>query len=71
MHRSEYNVIVPVQSPINVTMFLAFLYKYFSCFSDIFRFSLKETARTLYFYPCPASLLQTASPFCIVVILAD
>lgn len=70
MHRSEYHVIVPVQSPINVTMFPAFLYKYFS-FSDIFRFSLKETAQTLYFYPYPASLLKTASPFCIVVILAD
>lgn len=70
-HRSEYLIIVLVCSPVSVTMLLALLYEHFSCFSDIFHFFLKETARTLYFYPYAASLLRAASPFCVVIILCD
>jgi len=71
VRRSEYHIIVPVHLPINVTVFLAFLYKHFSWFSGILCFFLKETAQIPCFCPYPASLLQTASPVCIVIILAD
>lgn len=50
-------IIGPVCSPISFTTLLALLCKHFSCFSDIFYFSLKEVAQTLYFYPYAAPLL--------------
>lgn len=64
-------IVVPVCSPISFTTLLTLLCKHISCFSDIFYFSLKEIAQTLYFYPYAASLLQAASPFCVVITLVD